>query len=418
MLPNDNQTWDPTVRAYLEAQQKAQADQDAANQGAMTQDMIGAGTDVASALFSHPSKQAVLLQHYNDSSAPKLTQQYQPKTNGDAARQVGADMRAAGVAKKASDLKNAGQVAELQDKAHSRSLADNADSRAQSGEERSKTTFDHTQSRQAGDDAFTDASRKNQTDEFAASAERRDPNSQTSQDFKKFVGKVAPDLANSLGNMSYEDASKAVPGMVNAYESRKAREQSAQISADGKKAVQAEKGEAASDKNYTQMRKDLESFRGNAAAQQASKDVLSADKALQIVKGKDPNHLTNQDLSLLAGELAKVATGGVPTEHGIQTLMPNNLATKAAELQSFLSSKPTDAQAGEYIKKNMAYLEEMRDTAHKTLNSYRTNIAKGYKSRVKPESYSEAVNDYGLGEQPPAAPGQPSAQITHGADLP
>lgn len=149
------------------------------------------------------------------------------------------------------------------------------------------------------------------------------------------------------------------------------------------------------DKAYSELRNHLETFRGNQAAKQAAVDSYSADKALEIVKNK--KFLTTQDLTLLSSEVAKIATGGVPTEAGIKHLMPSNLATKAAELQNFLSSSPTDAQANEYVKRNMDYLDGMVKESKKTLNGYRSNILKGYKGRVKPEQYSEAENDYGLG---------------------
>lgn len=153
-------------------------------------------------------------------------------------------------------------------------------------------------------------------------------------------------------------------------------------------------------KAYSELINHLETFRGNRAAQQASQDVYSANKTLAMVANKDPNTLTTQDLSLLASEMAKIATGGVPGEHGVQQLMPNNLNTKLAEMQSFLMSKPSDANAAEYIKKNMSYLKEMSGEANKTLANYRNNIVKGYKSRIRPEDYNEVVNTYGLGEKP------------------
>lgn len=154
------------------------------------------------------------------------------------------------------------------------------------------------------------------------------------------------------------------------------------------------KASEAQNKAYTTFNKDLQSFRGNAGAQQASKDLLSADKAIELVKGKDPNSLTTQDLSLLAGELAKIAQGGIPTEHGVQALMPNNLATKAAELQNFLLSKPSDANSAAYIKKNMAYLQEMRGVAQKTLDDFRDNIAEGYKDSISEDQWQRYQNRY------------------------
>jgi hypothetical protein len=167
--------------------------------------------------------------------------------------------------------------------------------------------------------------------------------------------------------------------------------------ADYKQNAADTKAKDAQDKAYTTMRHELETFRGNQAAQQAAVKVQNADTALAIVKNKDPNSLTVQDLTLLAEEMGKIATGGVPTEHGVQALMPNTMTSKFAAFQSFLANKPTDAQAGEFIKHNMEYLEQMKDVAKDTLNTYRSNIAKGYKSRVRDDQYGEAAQDYGFG---------------------
>ena len=45
----------------------------------------------------------------------------------------------------------------------------------------------------------------------------------------------------------------------------------------------------------------------------------------------------------------------------------------------------------------MQYLESMADEANKMVNSYRSNIMKGYKNRVRPEDLQEAQDDYSMG---------------------
>lgn len=151
---------------------------------------------------------------------------------------------------------------------------------------------------------------------------------------------------------------------------------------------------------YSELRKNLETFRGNKSAQQAAADVYSANKALGIVANKDPNTLTNQDLALLNEELAKIATGGVPGEHGVTALMPNNLQTKYAEFKNFLSSNPTPANAGQYIQHNLSYLKEMVGAAQGVLGDYRRNIVQGYKGRITPDQLEEVRSDYNLSNSP------------------
>lgn len=168
------------------------------------------------------------------------------------------------------------------------------------------------------------------------------------------------------------------------------------------------------DNAYQRIRKDLETFRGNSAAQQAGMDVLSAKKAIDNVEGRDPNSLTLQDLRLLNEELGKIATGGVPTEHGVQALMPSNLQTKYAEIQNFLSSKPTDAKAGEYIKHNMEYLKKMMGTSQSVIDDYRRNILKGAKHTLRSDDYDEAASDYRLNGSPAQAPAGPQTKVVGG----
>lgn len=179
-----------------------------------------------------------------------------------------------------------------------------------------------------------------------------------------------------------------------------------------------ERANSKKDDAYKAMRKDMESFRGNSAAQQAAVKVQNADTALAIVKNKDPNTLTTQDLRLFADEMGKIATGGVPGEHGTTSLMPNNLQTKWAEIQNFLSSNPTDAEAGKYIQHNIKYMEDMKDVAKSTLSQYRANIARGYKHKVKEEDYNEAASDYGYDANRPSVLPAAGGQVGQGTPMP
>lgn len=256
-------------------------------------------------------------------------------------------------------------------------------------------------------------------DQIAQAQDQNDPDSDASQTFRKSLKLVAPKIAEAYGD-SFDNITAAdAPNIMKTVDLKAQIDQRAQAAKDRSDALndnrQARldasssradaKSSADQDKQYTNLRKDLESFRGNKQVAQAAQDVYSAQKALEIVKNKDPNSLTTQDLSLLSNEMAKIASGGVPGEHGVQQLMPNNLQTKLADLKGFIASKPTDAQAGDYVKKNMQYLQGMTQEAQKSVNSYRQNILKGYQHRIKPEDFQAAQQDYGLGAQvaPPAS---------------
>ena len=219
------------------------------------------------------------------------------------------------------------------------------------------------------------------------------PQSQTVQALvsKLYPGKFTPD---QLSTITAADQSLIIKPLELESKIRQASQD--------KQDARDQKATDAQMKANTMLRTGLETFRGNQAVQQAGKDVLSAKKALEIVQGKNPDDLTTQDLAILATEMAKVSSGGVPTEGGIKHLMPDNLQTKLAEIQNFLTSKPTNADAGAYITKNMAYLKDMQNVAQGTLSSFRKNILKGYKGRVSDDMYQSAIDDYGLGGDEPA----------------
>ena len=272
-----------------------------------------------------------------------------------------------------------------------------------------------------------DFAAQKQKDEMDQYKQSHDVNSQYSQNVRTQHGLLAKTFGvgdensyNGLNAAQVEEQDKGILGPLSSYAGAKAKAgatvDAAQTRADLAKQIADQKTTQGSgkdaekaDKAYTEMRKNMETFRGNTGAQQASVALQNADKALAIVKNKDPNSLTTQDLTLFADEMGKIASGGVPGEHGVQALMPNNAQTQYAKLVNFLSSKPTDAQAGEYIKHNMSYLNDMRDVAAGTLSKYRENIAKGYKHRVAPEDYDEASQDYGFGKYAPAPQAQAQA---------
>lgn len=228
--------------------------------------------------------------------------------------------------------------------------------------------------------------------------EKNDPNSSASASMREFAKPMMAKLGIKLpDNVSFAQMEKISPLMVKMFDAKEATDARRDLLKDralDRAASRGQKTNEKEEKAYSELRTKAETFRGNPAAQQASRDTLSASKALALVKTKDPNKLTTQDLNLLAGELAKIATGGVPTEHGIQALMPNNLNTKFAELQNFILSKPSDARAAEYIKRNMHYLDDMSKTAQKVLDSYHNNMYKGYKGRISSDHQKEFLSDY------------------------
>lgn len=214
----------------------------------------------------------------------------------------------------------------------------------------------------------------------ATEMSQSDPRSAVSDTLRQLIRKEAPGITVD-DSMSYSDMAKLEPSLA-----RMATQQASQLA---HKDAQTVKQDAAKDKAYINFNKDIQSFRGNAGAQQASRDVLTAGKAVGLIDL--PGMKTTQDLRVIADEIAKLATGGVPGEKGTEALLPHTALSKFAELKNFVLSQPTDAQADEYLKRNRAMLKNLVGESRNTLRKYSETLAKGYKHSLKPEDYEEGL---------------------------
>lgn len=253
--------------------------------------------------------------------------------------------------------------------------------------------------------AEADAVQSEQTEEST------DPDSVKSKAVQSMIQKLYPGkyTPEQLKNISAADAQDVLFKPLELDEKIQSAKATRETANATRQAAQDAKHTAEQDKAYTTLRKDLETFRGNQSVQQAALAVQNADKALLLTQAQP----TAQNLSLLADEMGKIATGGVPGEHGTQALMPSNLYTKVAEIKAWITGHPNASAADvtEYLNNNREYINQVKAVAQKALGSYRANIAKGYRHRVAPDDYQEAMDDYGLGGSQAQAsePGQPPA---------
>lgn len=252
---------------------------------------------------------------------------------------------------------------------------------------------------------------KNQSDLMAnqQQLENQDPNSPQSAAAKKLVQTLyknpdgTPKYSDAdLENLSASDIQDSIYKPMELdekiQENKETHELSSQILAQRFKDQQDAKTAAAQSKASYQVEKDLNSFRGNGGAQQASRDIENADKVINSFGGKldSGQGVTRQDLAGVTEELGKLVNGGVSTETGTQALMPNDLATKYAQMKEFLSSNPTDSEATAFAQHNLAYIRAMRDSAQGTLNDFRRNILAGAKGQLSDSDYQDKMQRYGL----------------------
>ncbi len=149
------------------------------------------------------------------------------------------------------------------------------------------------------------------------------------------------------------------------------------------------------DKLYTEMVNKIETPRGNQKVQQAQKALLSIGNAQELIDMyPDPNKMPAQQVNLLNQELAKVASGGVGSEHGQSSLEANTFNQK---WQSFLSksgNEPTGAELGAFIGENKAYLGGLQKVNERVVNDYRKHIFNSYKNRLAPAHVDQFNAEY------------------------
>lgn len=154
--------------------------------------------------------------------------------------------------------------------------------------------------------------------------------------------------------------------------------------------ARAQKGEDKQADYYQKASKDLESFRGNSAVQQANTALTNVSNAMSLA---DKGKLTPDQLHLFSSEMAKLATGGVPGSGEIEALMPNTLKTKAAKAISFFTNNPTDADAQAFIDNNKGYLKELMHNYGDVVDRYRNNTLDGYSKKITNPDYKKELQD-------------------------
>lgn len=207
-----------------------------------------------------------------------------------------------------------------------------------------------------------------------------------------------------IESMSAADIDSYIKAPLEQKEKLNERMQERQLQADSRNEMasnkRSDKTSDTQNKAYKTLVDSADNFRGNAAAGQANKNLLAADNALSMVNGRDLDSLSQQQVQLFTDELAKIATGGVPSEGGTQALMPSNLSTQIAKMQNYLTSNPSPSKAGAYIRDNIAYLNELRANSQGMVDTYRRNKAMGSRALVSPDQLSEYNDRYNLNAKP------------------
>lgn len=217
----------------------------------------------------------------------------------------------------------------------------------------------------------------------------QDPNSRTSknsQDAFKSIFKDQPGISDmDVSKFSAADLTSAsknadVVAKLNEIKATK------QMQLAYQNANLKDKKDQKQDQVYTDMSNKLTNPRGNTAVQQAQVGVMSGKKAMDLINQyPDLNKMPAQQVSLLAQEISKVASGGVGSEHGQRSLEANTVQSNWNKFVSSLSGEPTGADLKGFIEQNKTYLQNMIKTNNDTIKDYHQQVYNGYKKRLTPE---------------------------------
>lgn len=308
----------------------------------------------------------------------------------------------------------------------------------------------------SGDEAFQQNIKDadNIVSDFQArvAMQAHDPSSATSKGFQEYLKRFGISVS---GDMSAEQAKQLLPIAFKQYEmdltreaTKAQREQTAELQKEriaatregiaaraqtaqnqigSRENIAGQKIEAGAEKAEDKKSADVEksqnaaahqteSFmrtaRGNPEVSQALKDRYAASKAkMLLAQQPDYDKLSGQQVNLLVNEIAKIATGGVPTAPELRALNPGTLKGQLATTWSKLSNQPTPQNAGAFIKQYKSYLDDLYNNADKVVQ---TNLVKPLEANKEAmgEKHYKALHDQYVGSPEEEAKREPSGNAS------
>lgn len=236
----------------------------------------------------------------------------------------------------------------------------------------------------------------------------KDPNSQASVGSRQLAGAVLAKAGfdpKMVDGMSHDDIVKQFPqltSLLNHKDATDANILKAQQNHLDRQALIASRQDAgankasqAQDKALQNTKALLESARGNPAAAQAEKDLYASAKAKSLTNlYGDPNKLSNSQVQLLASEIGKIASGGVPTSHELEGLTPQTLASKFSGVASQLINKPTPANAAAFVKQYQDYADALTKDAKQVISDKYGRVIESSKKQLGDDNYNTLKDQY------------------------
>ena len=253
-------------------------------------------------------------------------------------------------------------------------------------------------------------------------AKSNDPMSDESVQARDALKMAVPGAAkiSNFDNMTAAQVQKIAPQLMEAAKFREtiaSRKDESALRSEDRKAAYGNQATTKQNQAYTDLNNHINTPRGNSAVQQAQQALRNVQNAQELIdQYPDTNQMPPDKVSLLNAEIAKIASGGVATEHGTKSLEANTLMENVARFQQRVSNKPSGAQLGEFIKQNKNYLDGLYKVNKEFINDYQRKVYSGYKNRIGPDLQHQFETENSDLFDHNEASGSPKTM--HGSDLP
>jgi hypothetical protein len=155
---------------------------------------------------------------------------------------------------------------------------------------------------------------------------------------------------------------------------------------------QQDRSDKKTDGELIKLQTMAESARLSPAVGQAEKDLYAASKVKTLVNMySDPNKMNDNMVKLLVQDVAKIASGGQPTQHELEGMQPNTWTGKMASAWQSVSNHPTPANAAAFIKQYTDYSSALAHDAQKVIIDKYGRVLDPYQNKYKDNQTYQAI---------------------------
>ena len=137
----------------------------------------------------------------------------------------------------------------------------------------------------------------------------------------------------------------------------------------------------------------VEGARATPDVKQAYLDKYASEKMNGLI-GDDPNNVSPTMVRLAASEMAKIATGGVPTMDELKHLTPNSIPGTLAETAQVFLNHPTPANQGAFVKQMQDYANHIGGHAKSIINDRVGRVVDLQSKAMGPDHYANFKSKY------------------------